>query len=741
MFPSYISARRLFNATMIISLVGTLGVSAMAATPLKAVSIEAIGDARALDDSARPSSGTLIHMSFALNTIDKTDLKAYADGVTDPKSPYYHEWLKPDEIGKMFGASDVDINSITNYLKSEGFTSINVWSNRMFISASAPRDVVEKRFNVEIHGYDRDKAHIQRGYSKTYYAPDRQPTIDSTIASKLEGIFGLSNKVQRIPTLRKVSGSAPQLANDGSLLPADLAVIYGGSKLHTAGYEGKGETIAIFSPTAFTASDVTTFETDENITGATVNIINVDGGTTDATDATEACLDIETIIGQAPASTVDVYEGPNDGSFDIFNAVETADPDILSESYGLPEDEVDITYATSYETIREAMAAEGISIFVSSGDSGAFLDSTLPTTPVVSIDTSSAYVTSVGGTELLPFVNTNQWNGEIAWTYKDGSTAGDSGSSGGLSIYYPKPSWQVGTGVNNTYSNGMRQVPDIAACASFPYYEIYTDGGFAQIGGTSASCPLWASSIALIEESLGYRLGNIDPLLYSVAADAPTAYHDITSGNDGYYFCTAGWDYVTGWGSADFSVLASSLAPTVYTYPAGLQMISVPYTFAVSDTVGEVLSGLVTSTGSPTDVVAAWVPADENYVVSPTYPATYPVPGQGYWARFQSPAGGTLSGLGTEITTPYYGVALQPGWNMVGDPFITPVAIDNIQIADATGTHTFAAAVSAGSLSPYLYSYVTGTGYVPNTAGGTLTPYLGYWVYVTESMELTFYTN
>jgi subtilase family serine protease len=525
------------------------------------VPTEAVGIVTALNSSATPAPAAPFQITFALTTSSQSALKDYAGSLTDPSSPSYHHWLTPSQVGQQFGASQTEISDVVSYLSKHGLTNISVWPDRLFITAQTTRQNAESAFGVSIHGYNRLAADVSRGLSATYYAPDRKPSIDGSVVSEISAIFGLSNAVQALPRGSLTGASTPDASAAGYLDPIDLSNAYNTSSLHNKGLEGAGQTIAIYSPTAFQQSDITRFTTANNISSASVNVVNVTGqngvsGNTSLTDQAEACIDIETVLGQAPAAKVNVYEAPNDGGFEIFQQVEKDDPNILTESYGIDENEVNQAYANAYETIRQAMAAEGITIFVAAGDTGAF-DSTNQTTLTVSVDASSGYVTAVGGTELSPLLN-NAWNGEVAWTYKDGSTGGNTGSGGGISQYIGEPSWQTGTGVSTKYSDSMRQIPDIAALASKPYYDISTEGGWYGFGGTSCATPLWAGAIALVEESLGTRLGNINPKLYSIAATNASPFHDITSGNDGYYYCTTGWDYVTGWGSADFGKLLTA---------------------------------------------------------------------------------------------------------------------------------------------------------------------------------------
>ena len=810
MFPFHFFVRTFIAAAIVSALIAAPLQPAKAASQLKAVPVEKIGDARYMDDAGRPTADTVFHLTFAVNSAATAQIAEFVNSQEDPASANYHKWLTPSQFGAKFGAAASDISTVTKYLNTSGFANVKVWSNNLFVSADVTRAQAEQAFGVTIHGYDRTPDLVSRGYSKSYYAPDQQPQIDAVVAGKLKGLFGLSNVAARIP-----EGSAksvkPFVATNGALDPPDISKAYNIDTLHTAGLEGKGVTIAVVSPTLYLPSDISSFFTSESIAEPAVKQITVNGGpvittvttatattgtvgetvtttgagptevtttvittltsngtttgtyttttivsTPDYTGQVETDLDLEVAGGQAPLATYDIYEGPNDGSFDIFNQIAQDDnAQIVSDSWGTDEIATTVSqaYADSYDDVRAQLSAEGITMFVASGDSGAYaaIDTTF-TKPSVSVDASSSYVTSVGGTELT-LDKTGAWSKEVAWTFNDNSTLPDIGSNGGLSIYYPRPIWQVGLGVFNASTDGYRQVPDVSALAGVPGYNIYgtdpggTTGSFGAVYGTSGATPLWASAFGLIEEQLGARQGNINPALYGYATNVSTVYHDITSGNNGVYYCTPGWDFVTGWGSADFATLLSAFEGTatqtpvtssVHNYGSGLQMITIPYSYSGTDlTIPEVLTGMVTSTGAAAYAVAAWNPLTETYSLTPASPANVPALGQGYWARFSSTLDGNLITAGTPAGAVSTGIGLAPGWNMVGDPYLGAVDISNLQFTTAAGTYTFSNAVNNGLISSTLFGY-NGSGYVGYTSGSALQPWAGYWIYSNVSGELTF---
>jgi subtilase family serine protease len=204
------------------------------------------------------------------------------------------------------------------------------------------------------------------------------------------------------------------------------------------------------------------------------------------------------------------------------------------------------------------------------------------------------------GTCLLtsPSATAEKYIPETAWNDTAQSTQ-LSASGGGASTLFAKPSWQTGTGVP---SDGARDVPDVALNASPNHdpYLICSEASFAgqtpavtscangfrssssssnntnllsAVGGTSAGSPTMAAILAIIlQATKGTGLGNVNPMLYQLAATAPQVFHDITSGNNqvpcttGSKNCPSGtssigfsagigYDQVTGLGSVDANQL------------------------------------------------------------------------------------------------------------------------------------------------------------------------------------------
>jgi subtilase family serine protease len=197
-----------------------------------------------------------------------------------------------------------------------------------------------------------------------------------------------------------------------------------------------------------------------------------------------------------------------------------------------------------------------MSHFVASGDRGAYTCGQ-DTAPAASFPSTLPTVTAVGGTTVVESVQGTYFK-EVAW----GEPIHEWGTGGGASQYFALPDYQKD--VSQAAGHGMRQVPDVAA-AGDPHtgFHVIFEGQDAQIGGTSAATPLWAATVALINQDLkknGLReAGFANPALYwmgqnSSKLPAPP-FHDVTTGNNLAYDAGPGWDFATGWGSMDAAAL------------------------------------------------------------------------------------------------------------------------------------------------------------------------------------------
>lgn len=181
--------------------------------------------------------------------------------------------------------------------------------------------------------------------------------------------------------------------------------------------------------------------------------------------------------------------------------------------------------------------------------------------------------------------------------------------------------------------------------------------------------------------------------------------------------------------------LAVTIAPAapgvLHTYPAGLQLFSAPEDYSNVP--------LAQTLGTPSPRLAVWLPGLLQYILTPAAPADALRSGQGYWARF--PQDTPLLDTGTPARTDQaFGIPLQRGWNMIGDPFAGAVPLSAVRVLDGAGNSlTLAQANPAGLVFPTLYAFPAGsTAYqAVDASGGSLAPYQGYWVYALRACTLS----
>ena len=176
--------------------------------------------------------------------------------------------------------------------------------------------------------------------------------------------------------------------------------------------------------------------------------------------------------------------------------------------------------------------------------------------------------------------------------------------------------------------------------------------------------------------------------------------------------------------SAPLPFVVAPAAATLHTFPAGLQMLAVTEDYANV--------GLSAALSDSSHALLVWNPATAVYETR-----TDLHPGTAYWTRLSKPTDLLDTGTPAPTSGPF-SIALRAGWNMIGDPFPTAVALSDIQVRDAIGTKgTFGQAVSGGVVSGTLYAYPAGsTQYQKVGQDGNLTPFDGDWIYAFRACTL-----
>ena len=556
-----------------------------------------------------------------------------------PGSALYHQWLTPAQVGSMFGLASADLQAVESWLEQEGLTVTRVEPNGVLLDVTGSVAAVSGAFRTNF-------AEFRVGRETRLSATD-EPSVPTALQAVIAGVHGLSQSTlhpQSIATVvqgkitAQVSGGGltakPMLtATSGQhfLTPNDFATIYDLGSVYSGGntgatVAGKAQRVAIVGRSRVAATDISQFESMTGLPTAQPNVVvptgGIDPGTTNDGNQDEATLDVDRVMGTAPGVGVDLVVSADSRTVSgIYTAaayeVNTLVDPVMSISFGDCEANAGQQGVSVWDTLFSAAAAEGISVLVSSGDSGAAGcdgdSSTLPVTQTASINyiCSSSYVTCVGGTEFADASSAGTYwsaqNGsgdssavsyipEGAWNEPTSSSGGKTvyvaaGTGGGASAYIAKPSWQTGTGVP---ADAMRDVPDVAlSSATHDGYLAclaYAGGDcskqmFEVFGGTSAAAPGMAGIVALMNTATGSAAGNVNPLLYGLAASAPSAFHDVTEATAGVVGCSvsvpsmcnnstpssagltgglagyevaAGFDLSTGWGSVDGAKLIAA---------------------------------------------------------------------------------------------------------------------------------------------------------------------------------------
>ena len=529
-----------------------------------------------------------LQLSIGLRVRNAGELNSLLSELYDPHSPRYHHYLSVTEFAQHFAPTATQQQAVIDYLRHQGFTVTQTFAHRLLIDFSGPESLAERVFGVTINTYRTPGGRV-------FYANANLPKLPAYLASSVDYIGGLDNAVRftHPPVISKnrphLGGGAKTACPSGSassITPSQFAKAYDYNTLYDFGLQGQGQTVGVFELDGYSQSDIQTYASCFGGGGVKLQNVILDGfNGQPGAGAVEVELDIEAIIGMAPKlAKVMVYEAPNttQGYNDEFARIVQDKTPVTSVSWGDCESNMGQQEQNQENKFFQAAAAQGQSFLVASGDSGSetCFQQNYDFSLVADDPAVQPYVTAVGGTTLT-LKSDNSYGSEHVWN--SGLLGGAGG--GGISKYFKMPSWQKGPGVQNSYSNGNRETPDVSLDADpATGYPIYCTvgsnctgaggSGWLTIGGTSAAAPMWAALVAIANQKAVLQgkgpLGFLNPLLYGIGSNpysSKTDFHDITQPgnndllgiNGGAYPVTTGYDMATGWGSFDATRLAADL--------------------------------------------------------------------------------------------------------------------------------------------------------------------------------------
>ena len=573
--------RNLLLATTLLGLMPQGAANAEATGPQAADTVfeasppAALGPATGILDTS-----TTLRIVLVLPSIDTAGAEAFVHSVSDPDSKSYGRFLTPQQYADRFGASAADYAALLGWAHASGLAVVRQSAARTTLTLSGDAQTVGGLFSTRL-------ASLQTPQGRIGFAPATAPQLPPALVGKVSAVLGLVD-TGRLAVLHRARNPALPHPDSGpgvlgGLSPSALQSVYVVPAPLTP---SKPQTIALFEQGGFAMSDVAVYKRKYKLPNVSVVVKGVDGSGTGVVPEVdlEADLDVDMAIAINPnLKQVTVYEDAVDpfpvalvdslGSMADDDAAQT-----VSISYGFDEAMASRGDELAVKAVAVQMAAQGQTLFAASGDDGAYGDN--PPGLNTSFPATDPFITAVGGTTL--FNLDGVYAGEEAWNLL-GLGAGATG--GGISTFFPLPSWQKPGGVSVASANGgsatMRNVPDVAAVADpqtgVSLYNART-GGWNVIGGTSAASPLWASFVSVLDGARAGAglppLGFFNPLLYRLGEAATFGLRDVADGSNGNveiygtpgFNAGPGYDNTTGLGSINlsrytYSVLTEARGP------------------------------------------------------------------------------------------------------------------------------------------------------------------------------------
>lgn len=491
-----------------------------------------------------------LRLDIVLAPRNQSELDNMLQDLYDPQSPSFHHFLSVAEFTERFGPTKEDYATLVRFLEQNGMQVTGTSPNRLVLNVRGTVASIENAFQLRMGSYQHPTE------KRTFYSPDRPPSA-ARLDALIWHISGLDDfSIPRPAGLRQsleLSGHATGSGPGGNFLGSDMrAAYYGGTSL-----TGAGQSVGLLEFGGYNAADVQAYFTNVGQPlNVPVNAISTDGSSLNCTgrcNDNEQVLDIEEAISMAPGmSQVRVYVA-NNSDVSIFNRMATDNiSKSLSCSWGWsPAD------PASDDPIFLEFALQGQTLFVASGDSGAYDKATQNIYPA-----DDALVVSVGGTSLTTNGPGGSWKAETGW----------SGSGGGIAPNISIPKYQKKAGVitpANAGSTIFRNCPDVAAEANTDNYICYNGTCAGGWGGTSFAAPRWAAFLALLNQQAVAKgnstLGFINSGIYTLGLgqNYSNYFHDISSGSNGSYSTGTGYDLVTGWGSPNGAGIFNAIAPSL----------------------------------------------------------------------------------------------------------------------------------------------------------------------------------
>jgi pseudomonalisin len=550
---------------------GSKAVSQAPALPAAIASTEAAIDAN-----------QAIHTVFSLKFREPEAVDRYIQQMHTLGHENYRRTLTPSQIAARFSPGQVEVDMVTSFLRTRGFSNIKVSRDNLLVEGDAPANMVSSALQTTLSSYAMQDG--KRGYANTSAI-----ILPASLSSIVLEVTGLDT-VTQVHAMSHVGALSNSAAGAVGHDPTEFQAIYNvgttpSAKNITVGIIGVGNMEGTFA-------DLRRYEVANGLPFTPISV-NYSGSipSPDSPWKQEMNLDSQSIVGMAGGlQKLEFYSARStlwtDMLLAIATAVDSNTARVVNMSFGSCEGSAPRAAVNQY--LQKAVL-QGQTFVAASGDEG----SNAIQCPNFSISypASSPYVLSVGGTTLLTD-GAGTYGSEMAW----------GGSGGGVSQSENIPFWQVTA--QNLSGSLRRQLPDVAFVADPDTgATIIIDGQRHQLGGTSLSAPLfvatWARMLSQCPE-----LGFAAPTIYAFRNLNGIMFRDIVSGSNGNFKAGAEWDHVTGWGTPNIQFMWATMCPTGASYYKLAQQLYLAYLGRPVDPSGLVnVIATLRQAGAPNDIV------------------------------------------------------------------------------------------------------------------------------------------
>ena len=515
---------------------------------------------------ARATPDTHITLNFLLVQRNVELLEQTLEAVSDPKSRRYGHHLTRAEVQAMVEPPPYHAAAVRSFLKAA--SSLTTSTDGDMIEAEMAVGNAEQALGCEFFVYRHvsgETALRTPGYSLPRELASRVATVVPTV-------------MLHTPRRSDDRPSSPRHPDALVNTPKSLRTLYGvdttqgqsrANKQAVTGFLGQRYSPGDFKD--FQGKYLTEKKLGYELSTSPLTCRGDDGGPF-VLGGTEAMLDAEYIVSLGANITTEFwgFGGADDPPQRLWikwlalvqNTSDVDVPKVMSTSYGEDEAYIATDYAERLNVEFMKAGVRGISLMISSGDSG--VKGTDPKTKGCPHDkyvpkwpTASPYVTSVGGTL------------GIGPTYQEAADY----SSGGFSNRWKRPSWQdkavsaylpalsdkIKKHINNTAGRGF---PDVAALG-----DVMVVAGRLPlpVEGTSCSSPIFSGVVSLLNDLRlaegKSTLGFLNPFLYAntdALDDIAKGTGDGCRGDDDGFPALRGWDAITGLGTPNYPALAKA---------------------------------------------------------------------------------------------------------------------------------------------------------------------------------------